>query len=773
MDSVRQSYFNSTSNVQSKVNAILNSKGNVNGAAISGVIDAFRTKIRAQRNVEQLQDVRAILFEDTIAGSPTYGAMSLGTQGFAIASEMLPDGSDWDWRTFGTSQGFVADLMVIGKIIGQCAEIGLDNATFLLGQRDADGVISSPVMSYQDGVFALNVSGTDVGNQLDEMKIQIDGKIETWYQSTDPSLRWATIAAQTQHTGDLWYKTTDQTTWRWTGTAWTKQDAPAAVFDAIDGKSAIYVSQPIPPYEVGDLWAQGSSGDLMRCTTARSSGSYTASDWTKASKYTDDTAITNFITGDYADDLEDIRGQVDAKAETWYQAADPSTAWTTTAIKTQHTGDLWYKTTDQTTWRWTGTAWTKQDAPAAIFDAIDGKSAIYVSQPTPPYEVGDLWVLAADTTISALPYTKGTVLVATTARATGSFVATDWTQKIDIATWLSNQINTDTGAIDAIKVIIDSSGLTLKNIIGTNVFYADVSGNLTLAGTLQAAKGTFLGEVRNYESNGYIGLSMTGSQLKFYSKNYQDDFIGGIENKGKGTSEADKLRLHIYADSGDQLSIGNNTSGVRDQISISDNGDTWILHPRNNGNVYLGGYDGNAALAAKVQSGTPYVDTLGTFTVYNGSKNRAVKTKNYGIVNLGAYETTTPMFGDIGYAVIQEDGKVYVCIDPIFCECLEDSGVFYHVFTQAYGDGRIEKIERHEEYFVVYGDPGTELSWEIKARQQQFCERLADGNRIEEENEEMQIIDGYLMGDAYMAEYTNSIIDDAESYITEYEEVNL
>jgi hypothetical protein len=40
---------------------------------------------------------------------------------------------------------------------------------------------------------------------------------------------------------------------------------------------------------MGDLWTQGTSGDLMRCQTARESGSYVASDWVKAVKYTDDT----------------------------------------------------------------------------------------------------------------------------------------------------------------------------------------------------------------------------------------------------------------------------------------------------------------------------------------------------------------------------------------------------------------------------------------------------------------------------------------------------
>ena len=53
-------------------------------------------------------------------------------------------------------------------------------------------------------------------------------------------------------------------------------------------KKRVFVSQPAPPYDVGDLWAQGSAGDLMRCKTARSSGSFVSADWELATKYVDE-----------------------------------------------------------------------------------------------------------------------------------------------------------------------------------------------------------------------------------------------------------------------------------------------------------------------------------------------------------------------------------------------------------------------------------------------------------------------------------------------------
>lgn len=53
---------------------------------------------------------------------------------------------------------------------------------------------------------------------------------------------------------------------------------------AVNGKSTVFSSQPTPPYIVGDLWVGTTpTGSNMICTTARSSGSYTASDWAQDS----------------------------------------------------------------------------------------------------------------------------------------------------------------------------------------------------------------------------------------------------------------------------------------------------------------------------------------------------------------------------------------------------------------------------------------------------------------------------------------------------------
>lgn len=70
--------------------------------------------------------------------------------------------------------------------------------------------------------------------------------------------------------------------------------AAANAQNTANAKKRIFVTIPTPPYDVGDLWVQGSTGDILRCQTPKIDGQeYAEADWVKASKYTDDTAVTN------------------------------------------------------------------------------------------------------------------------------------------------------------------------------------------------------------------------------------------------------------------------------------------------------------------------------------------------------------------------------------------------------------------------------------------------------------------------------------------------
>ncbi|HHD2733195.1 phage tail spike protein [Clostridium perfringens] len=112
---VEVNYFAKQDIAREQLDNILNKNGTVNAGEMEGIINAMQTKFKALRDVAQPQHTLGMLFEDKIKGSATYGAMAIGSMGFMIASERTEDDKDWNWKTFGSGQGFFADWLV-GKL---------------------------------------------------------------------------------------------------------------------------------------------------------------------------------------------------------------------------------------------------------------------------------------------------------------------------------------------------------------------------------------------------------------------------------------------------------------------------------------------------------------------------------------------------------------------------------------------------------------------------------------------------------------------------------
>ena len=312
---------------------------------------------------------------------------------------------------------------------------------------------------------------------LDGIQAQLDGQIEQFFydydptDATEPTSTWiaedtrtGTNTEREKHLGDLFYNTDTGKVFRYVkirqfvpppsqggvpGIRWVYQwqqlsdeeleQALAIANDALDlakTKRRIFTTTPYTPYEVGDLWVQGTTGDIMRCKTARATGNYSASDWEKASKYTDDTALNNFVSGQFAQTIANLGEQIDGKIETFFQTTDPSISWASLADAMAHEGDLWYNTSTQRLYRWVNTSadnysWeeiTNKDAidalaaAAAAQDTADGKRRVFVATPYPPYDVGDLWLTGGKT--------NGQLFRCVTARATGSYRASDWAEAV-------------------------------------------------------------------------------------------------------------------------------------------------------------------------------------------------------------------------------------------------------------------------------------------------------------------------------------------------------
>lgn len=113
-----ENYFDKTTSAADIIHKVTREDGTLKAEEVYGKIDAVKAQLKAQRDISQPSEVRAVIFEDLVEGSPTYGAMSIGTMGFCIASERTADGKDWDWKTFGTGSGFYADYICVGQLDG-------------------------------------------------------------------------------------------------------------------------------------------------------------------------------------------------------------------------------------------------------------------------------------------------------------------------------------------------------------------------------------------------------------------------------------------------------------------------------------------------------------------------------------------------------------------------------------------------------------------------------------------------------------------------------
>ena len=158
-----------------------------------------------------------------------------------------------------------------------------DNGNIVLG--------GSASISWDNIIGTDNVVVKDTLNKfLESIQEQLDGKVETFRQETDPSLEW-TDEEKVKHNGDLWYNTKTNLTYIYNGSQWDEftGDVPDEVWDKIDGKSQIFIKTPIPPYNTGDLWFTESK-ELFTCIQDRKEGeSFNSADWEKKVNYTDDT----------------------------------------------------------------------------------------------------------------------------------------------------------------------------------------------------------------------------------------------------------------------------------------------------------------------------------------------------------------------------------------------------------------------------------------------------------------------------------------------------
>lgn len=332
-----------------------------------------------------------------------------------------------------------------GKFNNDIARAVADNKTSFNAN---DWVLAS---RYSEAIATIqkwtNEYETKFSNLVDEVKQQKDQSIVVWYYDYEPTVdnapanTWNTDELRSEHIGDIFYDIKNNHSYRWTGTTWIQikdadfneamkaakaaDDKAGAAGDLADSKRRIFYSDTTPtePFDKGDLW-------IKRVGDKTETWVYNGTDWVKS----DDKALNDFKNA-INDELAGIKGQLDGKAETWYQVDDPSTDWTD---KASHEGDIWYNTSNGTTNYWNGSAWEQMDIPKDVFDTIDGKSSIFVDSYADAkagtgviskgYKERDLWIIPEDATVNGVKYYKGDMLTAVSKNT--NFDETNWKKKV-------------------------------------------------------------------------------------------------------------------------------------------------------------------------------------------------------------------------------------------------------------------------------------------------------------------------------------------------------
>ena len=195
--------------------------------------------------------------------------------------------------------GIIADCIIGNFIIGQNVSVSNKSGSVEItgdGIKIANGTITWSTDG-KNGVQSPSIQQID---GLNEYLTQLDGRIQTFSQTTDPSIDWTTTALKEQHSGDIWVNPNNGLTKQWTGTKWV-EITDSELKKLAESKAQIFTSEPKPPYYVGDLLIPDK--DIKSGTKtyyAKKVYKYDGTNWTEIN-YTDDTKanslekeITNF-----------------------------------------------------------------------------------------------------------------------------------------------------------------------------------------------------------------------------------------------------------------------------------------------------------------------------------------------------------------------------------------------------------------------------------------------------------------------------------------------
>lgn len=176
----KRNYFDNVTSLIERIEGAITPGGGIVAEKVQGFLNGAWTQLRVQNTIAQHQDVRAILFEDLNPESPTFGALSIGTQGWEISRQRTQDGRDWIWTTAATAGGIIANTIVTGLLSDKLGRNywNLDTGDFSLTGATIDGYATDEELT--TGVNGAKTYADGKANTAEtNAKTYADGKATT------------------------------------------------------------------------------------------------------------------------------------------------------------------------------------------------------------------------------------------------------------------------------------------------------------------------------------------------------------------------------------------------------------------------------------------------------------------------------------------------------------------------------------------------------------------------------------------------------------------
>lgn len=731
-----KNYLDKMSSVYITASEVLDIKSStVLADRISGILNAMNTQLAYQREVAEQQEVRAILFADMVEGSPTYGAMCIGTKGLEIAKERTQDGKDWKWETAITADGINANAIVTGLLADKTGKNywNLDTGDFRLSGESYIGDIT--VDEALQEIADAKTLQIILSNEYQGIPVDSDGN----YAAFPECSTTVTVLRGTEDiSGSVSYGIkANNITGNWnastktyTVTGLTADNGYAEITVTYLGTISAKKRFEISKIRDGAPGAPGAPGESIMMETSAPI----------IRKENGEVMIPGTVT--FSAFKISGSGRTPYSGYFKIEESPDGTTWTTVYQSEAAESVVVYNTynfictEDLKKIITESDAYIMSETPASIQNI---RCTLYAdAQGT---QIIDLTTVPVVRSVESLTPAEVFNLLTNNGEIKGIYQ--EGNQLYINATYIKSGTLTLGGKNNGrgSLTILDEN----DQVIGT----MDNSGALLMRGSFKNVSGSSEAEMDygqlTFRENGetvgtYKIISWAGTEPKEYGMalHANNKFL----TLGTGMTSGGLLKADLMVNNGlnpdgrtENLLIFGSARTSR-EIVIANATSEW-------GKLYFGegkegaiGWDSGMYEGIEIDPGgfgyvihlTEDVIVGGNLDV-EGAKHRKVTTKAHGERKMNAIETAEAFFCDVGSGTIGIEGYITIFNDPIFEEIVERN-TEYQVFIQKTNEKKVDYVEKEKDFFRVYGENGATFDWIIYKKQLGYgASRMEEGRK--------------------------------------------